>query len=164
MSTRMILTAAAVVVLLLAVAGISMADARSDDPDMPVEDAGVTDAASASESTPPETPTASASASPAPGTGTVPADGTTYEAGEAGTVTVVEDGGVLSITETTTADGWMADIDDPQGREVEVDFTDGAREIDFDAQLDDGQIRIRLHDEVDDDDDRDDRDDSHDDD
>ncbi len=160
MSTRMILTAAAVVVLLLAVAGISMADARSDDPDVPVEDAGVTDAASASESTPPETPTASAS--PAAGTGTVPADGTTYDAGEAGTVTVVEDGGVLSITATTTADGWTADIDDPQGREVEVDFTDGAREIDFDAQLEDGQTRIRVRDDRDDD--RDDRDDDRDDD
>ena len=144
MSKRMIIPAAALVVLLLAVAGISLADAGSDDP-TPATGGTVVDDSSSPSATP--SPSVSQTA-PA----VLPDGGTTYEAGGAGTVTVARDGDTLAITGTSTTDGWQSHIDEAQGREVEVDFTNGAREIDFNAELEDDQVRIRVRDEVDDDD------------
>jgi hypothetical protein len=73
-------------------------------------------------------------------------DRATYDAGDAGTVTVVNDGGALRFESIRPAGGWVSDIEVPSGREIEVNFTSDGRRIDFNAELEDGQIRVRVRD------------------
>jgi hypothetical protein len=73
---------------------------------------------------------------------------TTYEVGDAGTVTVSNDGTVLEIVSVVQATGWQIEIEVASGREVEVDFTSGTRRIQFNAELEDGQIRVRAREET----------------
>ena len=91
---------------------------------------------------------AAASATPAAsaGAGQPVADGTyTYQAGDAGMVSLTVAGSELSLGSVTPAEGWQhtEDVDDDgDDRDVEIDFTNGDVEIDFDAELED-QTRCR---------------------
>jgi hypothetical protein len=76
--------------------------------------------------------------------------GTTFEAGGAGTVTITRSGSSLTIVSVNPAAGWATDIEVASGREVEVDFRNGMHRIQFDAELEDGEIRIRVRDRIDD--------------
>jgi hypothetical protein len=72
-----------------------------------------------------------------------------YEASDAGTVTVASNGSSLEITDIAPADGWVAEIEVATGREVEADFRSGDRRIQFNAELEDGQIDARIRESVD---------------
>ncbi len=90
-----------------------------------------------------------------PGTSTtIPAgEEVVFAAGDAGTVTIGSDGTSLMVVAVAPAAGWNFEIETPMGREVEVDFRDGTRKIKFDAELENGEIRVRVREETDDRDD-----------
>jgi hypothetical protein len=69
---------------------------------------------------------------------------TTYQAGAAGTVTISSDGSQLTITAVDAADGWSHEIEVRTGREVEMDFRRGGDRVQFNAELEDGQVRVRV--------------------
>ncbi len=72
-------------------------------------------------------------------------DGTTvHEAGAAGTVTVLREGDVLTVTEVNPNDGWTFEVEQATGREVEVKFLSGNTRVDFNAELEDGEVRVRV--------------------
>jgi hypothetical protein len=73
---------------------------------------------------------------------------TTYEVGDAGTVTLTNDGTQLSVVSVQQNDGWQIEIEVASGREVEVDFRNGTRRIQFNAELEDGEIRVRAREQV----------------
>ncbi len=73
---------------------------------------------------------------------------TVYEVGVAGTVTVTNDGAQLEIVSVNQNDGWAIEIETAAGREVEVDFRNGTRRIQFNAELEDGEIRVRARERV----------------
>jgi hypothetical protein len=73
---------------------------------------------------------------------------TTYEVGDAGTVTITNDGTQLEIVSVNQNDGWQIEIEVATGREVEVDFRSGTRRIQFNAELEDGEIRVRAREQV----------------
>ncbi|MDH5616918.1 MAG: hypothetical protein OEY62_10310 [Acidimicrobiia bacterium] len=85
---------------------------------------------------------------------TLPARGnaetTVYEVGDAGTVTVASDGASLSIVAAEAAQGWVSEVEVAAGREVEADFRNGSRRIQFNAELEDGEVRNRVRDGADD--------------
>lgn len=90
----------------------------------------------------------------APGTETVASETavagteTVYEVGDAGTVTITNDGTQLEIVSVDQNDGWLIEIEMATGREVEVDFRSGTRRIQFNAELEDGEIRVRARERV----------------
>ena len=90
----------------------------------------------------------------APGTETVASEAavagteTVYEVGDAGTVTITNDGTQLEIVSVDQNDGWLIEIEMATGREVEVDFRSGTRRIQFNAELEDGEIRVRARERV----------------
>ena len=73
-----------------------------------------------------------------------------YEVGDAGTVTVASDGASLTIVAVESAEGWAAEVEVASGREVEADFRNGVRRVQFNAELEDGEIRVRVRERVDD--------------
>ena len=83
------------------------------------------------------TTAATIAASAAPGAAT-------YEAGAAGTVTIANDGSQLTITGVEAADGWSHEIEVQIGREVEMDFRRGGDRVQFNAELEDGEVRVRV--------------------
>ncbi len=93
---------------------------------------------------------AAASATPAAsaGAGQPVADGTyTYQAGDAGMVSLTVAGSELSLGSVTPAEGWQhtKDVDDDgDDRDVEIDFTNGDVEIDFDAELEDQTLDVDI--------------------
>ncbi|MEJ7753688.1 MAG: hypothetical protein WKF38_00745 [Candidatus Limnocylindrales bacterium] len=93
---------------------------------------------------------AAASATPAAsaGAGQPVADGTyTYQAGDAGMVSLTVAGSELSLGSVTPAEGWQhtEDVDDDgDDRDVEIDFTNGDAEIDFDAELEDQTLDVDI--------------------
>lgn len=131
MFKRLTITMATVLVVLMAV-GIGSA----------VVGPG-TDNSAATSSTTSTTPTTP----PAPG----PTETIIYEVGDAGTVTVASDGAALSIAAIAAAPGWAAEVEVAAGREVEADFRNGTRRIQFNAELEDGQIKVRVRERADDD-------------
>jgi hypothetical protein len=70
----------------------------------------------------------------------------TFGAGEAGSVMVDAAAGELTITGVDSTDGWNATIEIATGREVEVTFRSGSARIDFNAESEDGTIRVRVRD------------------
>jgi hypothetical protein len=76
---------------------------------------------------------------------------TTYNAGDAGTVTVTSNGTTLTILAAVPAQGWSVEIETASGIEVEVDFRNGTRRIQFSAELEDGAVKVKLRDGVSDD-------------
>lgn len=70
---------------------------------------------------------------------------TTFEAGEAGTVTVARADGLLSVTAVTTGSAeWQAEVEAASGREIDVKFISDLRRVDFKAELEDGEIGVRV--------------------
>ena len=68
----------------------------------------------------------------------------TYEAGAAGSVTISNDGSQLTIVDVNAADGWSHEIEVQVGREVEMDFRNGEERVQFNAELEDGEVRVRV--------------------
>ena len=77
----------------------------------------------------------------------LPIGGTgTFAAGPAGFVTVTRDAnGLLRVVAATPAAGWTFEIEpgDELG-EAEVDFRNGVSRVQFNAELEDGVVRIRV--------------------
>ncbi len=67
---------------------------------------------------------------------------------DAGTVTVAQVGAALEIVSVEPAAGWEHEVEVASGREVEVDFRKGTRRIQFDAELEDGEVRVRIRERV----------------
>jgi hypothetical protein len=61
----------------------------------------------------------------------------------AGTVTL-EVADLLTITDTQPASGWSVEVEIATGREVEATFRNGADRVDFNAELEDGQVKVRI--------------------
>ena len=73
----------------------------------------------------------------APGTRTVPA-------GDAGSITVAVDDGVLRLVATNPNGGWSVKVDQAGGREIEVRFRAESVRVDVNVELEDGEIRERV--------------------
>jgi hypothetical protein len=75
----------------------------------------------------------------------VPEGGTsTFGAGDAGSVTIRRTGGTLSIVSVDANAGWVSEVEQGTGAEVEVKFVNGTTRIDFKAELEDGGVRVRV--------------------
>jgi hypothetical protein len=79
----------------------------------------------------------------------------TFDAGDAGTVTITRSEDGLELVEATPAEGWTVHEDDAEltddesegaeeSDEVEVSFTDGTSRVDFKAELEEGRVEIRV--------------------
>ncbi|MEZ4503704.1 MAG: hypothetical protein R3C39_13845 [Dehalococcoidia bacterium] len=68
----------------------------------------------------------------------------TYDAAVAGTVAVARSGDTLTIAGTFTNAGWTVEVETATGREVEADFRNGGQRVKFNAELEDGEVRIRV--------------------
>ena len=73
---------------------------------------------------------------------------TAFDAAGAGTVVVEESGDGLSIVDVETASGFTAEVERGDGAEVEVEFRSSGTEVDFSAEREDGEIRIRVRTET----------------
>lgn len=76
-------------------------------------------------------------------------DARTFDVAGVGTVTVEGDSDAgLSVTGTTAADGWTASIDTEGSGDAEVTFRsdEGDEEVEFEAEIDDGALRVRVRD------------------
>ena len=71
-------------------------------------------------------------------------DGTTqtFAAGAAGTVTIGRTGATLTVVAVGTNPGWVTDIEQASGAEVEVEFRNGTTRIDLEAEFEDGAVRV----------------------
>jgi hypothetical protein len=134
MQIRTTVLAAVASVVVLATAGIGLAGTRGDNDD-------------------------TVSQSPSPSPTTTPIAGTTgvglgerrvVAADPAGTVGY-RFADVLTVTSVDPAPGWAAEIERPRGREIEVVFTNGARRIDVEVEIEDGAPRERVRDRTGDD-------------
>lgn len=74
------------------------------------------------------------------------ADGTTatFAAGDAGSVTIRRTGATLSIVSVNGNPGWSSEVEQSTGAEIEVKFVNGTMRIDFNAELEDGSVRVRV--------------------
>lgn len=88
-------------------------------------------------------PTAAAPAGPA---GAPAAEGLATAVADAGSVAVVRDGAVLRFGSVTPAAGWTVRVERDNAVEIEVSFLNGAARVDFNAELEDGQIRTKVRD------------------
>ena len=73
-------------------------------------------------------------------------DGTTatFAAGDAGSVTIRRTGATLSIVSVNGNPGWSSEVEQGTGAEIEVKFVNGTMRIDFNAELEDGAVRVRV--------------------
>ena len=62
----------------------------------------------------------------------------------AGTVLVTVDGSTVTIADVVAADGWMPEVEAVEGREVEMDFRKGELRVQVNAEIEDGELRIRV--------------------
>ena len=63
---------------------------------------------------------------------------------EAGEVDMTRDGDRLVLGDVRPAEGWTHRIDDQDDADIEIDFRRDGREIDFEAELDDGRLDIEI--------------------
>ncbi len=98
---------------------------------------GDDDSTTSSTATTSTTVAASAGAPAAVGTRVVDAAG-------AGTVTVTEAAGRLSLVSATPTAGWTVEVEQSAGPEVEVDFRRGAQRVQVNVELEDGAVRERV--------------------
>jgi hypothetical protein len=63
---------------------------------------------------------------------------------DAGTIRLANSGASLTILSAQAAAGFVAEIEVPQGREVEADFRGQGRRVQFNAELEDGTVRVRI--------------------
>ena len=70
----------------------------------------------------------------------------TFTAGAAGTVTISRSGTTLTVVAVApnAAAGWSTDIEQASGPQVEVEFRNGTARIDFEAEFEDGAVRVRV--------------------
>ena len=68
----------------------------------------------------------------------------TFAAGEAGSVTIRRAGGALTVVSVNANPTWVFEIEQGSGTEIEVKFVNGATRIDFNAELEDGAVRVRV--------------------
>ena len=68
----------------------------------------------------------------------------TYPVGGAGTVTLLRDADGLVVTASTSSPGWTIEVEQATGREVEADFRNGTQRVKFNAELEDGLVRVRI--------------------
>jgi hypothetical protein len=138
---RFLIAFAAVAVLVPAgIAAAAVAD-RDDSDDSSLSDLS---AASVSTDSTPDSVSSSVTVTSA----TTPASVTAsevHEVADAGRVTVGRDGAELVVLEAIPNAGWTVDVDRLRGVEVEVTFS-GPRRVDFNAELEDGQIRVQVRD------------------
>ena len=99
------------------------------------------DSSSTSTTTPDDSSSTSTTTPPA---GDDSASSVTYNAGDGGTVTIASNGSSLTIVSVDPAAGWSFEVEIASGLEVEADFRNGTRRIQFNAQLEDGEVRIRV--------------------
>lgn len=81
-----------------------------------------------------------------PGCETLPetADGV-YTVSDAGEIQISSDGDTVSLVETRPAAGWTATGDtEDDSDEVEVYFRRDGREVEFEAELDDGRLEVEV--------------------
>jgi len=118
----------------------------------------------APETTTPETTTPETTAPETTAPGAPGATQTTYTVLDAGTVTISYSAAGASVVSVSANAGWVATIEHDEPGEADVKFEMGEDRVDFDAEIDDGALRIRirdrrledLHDDDDSDDDSDD--------
>ena len=79
----------------------------------------------------------------------ISAETTMYQVGVAGTVTISSNGSTLTIVSVDPAAGWSEEVEAGSGGEVEADLRDGTRRIQFNAELEDGQIKVRVRERAD---------------
>jgi hypothetical protein len=113
--------------------------------------AGVTVPAEDRPSTTPVTSTTTAPNAPAAAAGTVPTTSlvggdVTYPVLDAGHVTVRVEGAQLRVVDAAANAGWRAVVERSPAREVEVSFRAGTARVDFNAELEDGTVRVRVDD------------------
>jgi hypothetical protein len=87
------------------------------------------------------------------GTPGVPADeARSLDAAGAGTVVYVIDAGSLRLISATPASGWVVEVEQAAGREVELDFRSGTRRVQVNLEIEDGHVRerVRVRDDADD--------------
>ncbi len=67
----------------------------------------------------------------------------TFLAGDAGSVTIQSDGTTLAVVSVNANAGFVSEIEQGVGSEVEVQFN-GPTRVDFNAELEDGAVRVRV--------------------
>ncbi len=65
-------------------------------------------------------------------------------AGAAGTVMVVRSGRTVSIVSVSANPGWRHRVTAASGLSAEVEFRNGTARIDFQAEVEDGVVRVRV--------------------
>ena len=63
---------------------------------------------------------------------------------DAGTVRLANSGTSLTILSAQAAAGFVVEVEVPEGREVEADFRGHGRRLQFNAELEDGTVRVRI--------------------
>ncbi len=71
---------------------------------------------------------------------------TVYSVEDAGTVTVAFDGTALNLVDSAAAAGWTVSVDSVLATEIEVDFVSSDRHLRFNAEIEDGAVRVRVED------------------
>jgi hypothetical protein len=75
-----------------------------------------------------------------------PAGGETYRVRDAGEVTIAREGGRLRLVSVSPSPGWSHRVTEQEPREIEITFRRDGREIEFEAELEDGRIVTTIDD------------------
>jgi len=67
---------------------------------------------------------------------------------DAGTVRLANSGTSLTILAAQASAGFVVEVEVPEGREVEADFRGEGRRLQFNAELEDGTVRVRIRSEA----------------
>jgi hypothetical protein len=59
-------------------------------------------------------------------------------------VTIRRTGGTLAVVSVNANPGWVPEVEQGAGVEIEVEFVNGTTRIDFNAELEDGGVRVRV--------------------
>lgn len=68
----------------------------------------------------------------------------TFQAGAAGSVTVVRTAAGVGLVSTAPAAGFRVEVENDEPNQVDLNFRNGGVRIDFDAELEDGLVRVRV--------------------
>jgi hypothetical protein len=77
-----------------------------------------------------------------------PARAGRFEVGDAGTVVIARSGDRLDLVDARAHPGWVMEIDEQGPDEVEVEFSQGAVEWDFEAEVKRGELEVEIEGEV----------------
>jgi hypothetical protein len=87
----------------------------------------------------PDTPTSSGPTAQPPSPGV-----RAYQAGPAGTVTIAQEDGRLRLVSVDPAPGWSHRVAGQEPRRIEVTFRQGDGEVEFEAELEDGGVKVDV--------------------